>query len=315
MPPGRRPCASGRCGRTSSRSRRCSRAARVIRTGLPGAQDLGRLRPHRAARRLGGNARGDHGADAAPLRDPGACGRRPRLVPVTGGRLPHRGRCRRRGRRRAPARAGRRDEHPRDQHVLGDVLSGAAEPVPGVGRAPRARSTAISSSSSSSRRRKELSRSSTSATPTLALACGRPATTPHTPGRSSGPGLRHCSTDVCVPLGELPAAVTLARAAADRLGLRAGDPRSRRRRQLPRRRDPRPRRCRRDRAAGTSFRGSSSRTPSPVGARAPASTASASASSRPSSSSTRDLLPLYRGIKQLFDPHGMMNPGKVIAAP
>jgi D-lactate dehydrogenase (cytochrome) len=28
-----------------------------------------------------------------------------------------------------------------------------------------------------------------------------------------------------------------------------------------------------------------------------------------------DLLPLYRGIKQLFDPQGIMNPGKVIAAP
>src|SRR5262249_45314140 len=36
------------------------------------------------------------------------------------------------------------------------------------------------------------------------------------------PGLRHCSTDVCVPLSELPAAVGTARAAVDRLGLRAG---------------------------------------------------------------------------------------------
>src|SRR5262249_47036334 len=36
------------------------------------------------------------------------------------------------------------------------------------------------------------------------------------------PGLRHCSTDVCVPLSELPAAVTFAREVADRLGLRAG---------------------------------------------------------------------------------------------
>jgi D-lactate dehydrogenase (cytochrome) len=28
-----------------------------------------------------------------------------------------------------------------------------------------------------------------------------------------------------------------------------------------------------------------------------------------------DLLDLYRGIKQLFDPHGIMNPGKVVPAP
>jgi D-lactate dehydrogenase (cytochrome) len=27
-----------------------------------------------------------------------------------------------------------------------------------------------------------------------------------------------------------------------------------------------------------------------------------------------DLLPLYRGIKALFDPHGIMNPGKVLRA-
>jgi D-lactate dehydrogenase (cytochrome) len=27
-----------------------------------------------------------------------------------------------------------------------------------------------------------------------------------------------------------------------------------------------------------------------------------------------DLLPLYRGIKQLFDPNGIMNPGKILPA-
>ena len=27
-----------------------------------------------------------------------------------------------------------------------------------------------------------------------------------------------------------------------------------------------------------------------------------------------DLLPYYRGIKQLFDPNGIMNPGKVVAS-
>jgi D-lactate dehydrogenase (cytochrome) len=36
------------------------------------------------------------------------------------------------------------------------------------------------------------------------------------------PGMRHCSTDVCVPLSELPASIALARETCDRLGLRAG---------------------------------------------------------------------------------------------
>ena len=48
--------------------------------GLAGAEDLGRLRPHGAARRLGGHARRDHRADGAALRHPrgrrGRCGSR-----------------------------------------------------------------------------------------------------------------------------------------------------------------------------------------------------------------------------------------------
>ena len=42
----------------------------------------------------------------------------------------------------------------------------------------------------------------------------------------------------------------------------------------------------------------------------PASTASAQARSSCSSASTADLLPLYAGIKRLFDPNGIMNPGQ-----
>ena len=36
------------------------------------------------------------------------------------------------------------------------------------------------------------------------------------------PGTKHCSTDVCVPVSELAAAIAVSRAEVDRLGLRAG---------------------------------------------------------------------------------------------
>jgi D-lactate dehydrogenase (cytochrome) len=128
------------------------------------------------------------------------------------------------------------------------------------------------------------------------------------------PGLRHCSTDVCVPLAELPAAVSSAREAVDRLGLRAGilghvgdgnfhvgvtldadDP---------------------DEVAAwhelsrlvvddALARGGTCTGEHGIGA----GKLDALALEHP------DLLPLYRGIKQLFDPNGIMNPGKVLAAP
>ena len=128
------------------------------------------------------------------------------------------------------------------------------------------------------------------------------------------PGSKHCATDVCVPLAELPAAVGVARAAADRLGLRAGilghvgdgnfhvgvtlDPN-----------DP-------SEVAGwhelsrvviedAIGRGGTCTGEHGIGLGKLA----ALELEHP------DLLPLYRGIKQLFDPRGIMNPGKVIASP
>jgi D-lactate dehydrogenase (cytochrome) len=128
------------------------------------------------------------------------------------------------------------------------------------------------------------------------------------------PGLKHCSTDVCVPLAELPAAVTFARATADRLGLRAGilghvgdgnfhvgvmlDPD--------------------DAVEVAGWHELSHDVVEDALARGGTSTGEhgiglgkvhALELEHP------DLLPLYRGIKQLFDPQGIMNPGKVIAAP
>lgn len=125
------------------------------------------------------------------------------------------------------------------------------------------------------------------------------------------PGSRHCSTDVCVPLAELPAAVGFARATADRLALRAGilghvgdgnfhvgvtlDPN-----------DP-------EEVAGwhelshavvedALARGGTCTGEHGIGL----GKLDALELEHP------DLLPLYRGIKRLFDPHGIMNPGKVV---
>ncbi len=126
------------------------------------------------------------------------------------------------------------------------------------------------------------------------------------------PGSRHCSTDVCVPLAELPAAVTFARANADRLGLRAGilghvgdgnfhvgvtlDPD-----------DP-------TEVAGwhelsrlvvddAIARGGTCTGEHGIGL----------GKVRALELEHPDLMPYYRGIKQLFDPNGIMNPGKVVA--
>ena len=60
--------------------------------GHPRGEDLGRLRPHRPARRLGGHARRDHRGDRAAPRDPGARGRAAYLVPRRRERRPDRGR-------------------------------------------------------------------------------------------------------------------------------------------------------------------------------------------------------------------------------
>jgi len=128
------------------------------------------------------------------------------------------------------------------------------------------------------------------------------------------PGTRHSTTDVCVPLSELPASVAVARATVDRLGLRAGivghvgdgnyhvgvtlDP------------------DKEDEvAAWHEFsrvlvedalgRGGTCTGEHGIGMGKTA----ALALEHP------DLLPLYRGVKELFDPNGIMNPGKILSDP
>ncbi len=127
------------------------------------------------------------------------------------------------------------------------------------------------------------------------------------------PGLKHCSTDVCVPLAELPAAVTFARATADRLGLRAGI--------LGHVGD------------GNFHVGVTLDPDDPVevaGWHELSHVVVEDALARRGTCTGEhgiglgkvlalelehpDLLPLYRGIKDLFDPHGIMNPGKVLRA-
>jgi D-lactate dehydrogenase (cytochrome) len=128
------------------------------------------------------------------------------------------------------------------------------------------------------------------------------------------PGRRQRATDVCVPLSELAGAVTLARAEVDRRGLvggilgHAGDGNVHLALQI----DPddpaevaasdelvevlvadalaRGGTCTGEHGIGLGKLGALER-------------------------EHGDLLPLMRGIKDLFDPHGIMNPGKVLRAP
>jgi len=126
------------------------------------------------------------------------------------------------------------------------------------------------------------------------------------------PDTRHVTTDVCVPLAELPAAVTFAGEAAGRLQLRAGivghvgdgnfhvgvtlDPD--------------------DEGEIAAWREFSRLVVEDALSRGGTCTGEhgigigkihALELEHP------DLLPLYRGVKDLFDPHGIMNPGKVLA--
>ena len=125
------------------------------------------------------------------------------------------------------------------------------------------------------------------------------------------PGLRHCSTDVCVPLSELPAAVGEAHALVERLGLRAGilghvgdgnfhvgvtvddtDPAEvaawhELSRLVVKDALARGGTCTGEHGIGLGKR-------------------EALELEHP------DLLPIYRAIKELFDPNGIMNPGKVL---
>jgi D-lactate dehydrogenase (cytochrome) len=125
------------------------------------------------------------------------------------------------------------------------------------------------------------------------------------------PGLQHASTDTCVPLAELPGAVARARREVDRLELRAGilghvgdgnfhvgvtldqnDPE-----QVARWHELTEILVEDALARGGTCTGEHGIGIGKIGAL---------------EREHPDLLPLYRGIKNLFDPHGIMNPGKVI---
>jgi D-lactate dehydrogenase (cytochrome) len=125
------------------------------------------------------------------------------------------------------------------------------------------------------------------------------------------PGKRHRSTDICVPLSELAGAVSFARREVERRGLTAGlvghagdgnvhvglmvDPE-----------DPEEVRSSDELlellVADALARGGTCTGEHGIGL------GKIDALER----EHRDLLPLMRGIKQLFDPHGIMNPGKVL---
>ena len=206
--------------------------------GLARAQDVGRLRPDRAARRLRRDARRDHGADAAPLRDPGARRCRSCLVPDARGRVPDSGRLGgRRSGRATRSSSSTRSTCRRSTSTRAPTIRrcrACSWRLPGR----EGRSTATSSSSSSSQRRKARSRLSTSATRTARAALG-------------------CATQrrvfMVAALAGLPALLHRRLRAAcgasgggdlrprDRRPARAPrrDPRPRRRRQLPRRRHAR----------------------------------------------------------------------------
>jgi D-lactate dehydrogenase (cytochrome) len=126
------------------------------------------------------------------------------------------------------------------------------------------------------------------------------------------PGRRHRSTDVCVPLSELAGAVSFARAELDRRGLVAGivghagdgnvhlslmvDPD-----------DPEELRASDELVdalvTDALARGGTCTGEHGIGA----------GKIRALEREHGDLLPLMRGVKQVFDPHGIMNPGKVLA--
>ena len=125
------------------------------------------------------------------------------------------------------------------------------------------------------------------------------------------PGMRHCSTDTCVPVSQLAGAVALAQAELERLGLRGGilghvgdgnfhvgvtlDPDDAE--EVSRWHQLSDALVRDALARGGTCTGEHGIGLGKVGALA---------------LEHPDLLPLYRGVKGVFDPHGIMNPGKVV---
>ena len=177
---------------------------RVIRTGSRAREDLGRLRPDRPARRLGGDAGRDHRGHRPAPRDPGArrsrcasrsptsrrrAAPRPRIVAAGLGR--HADRAARRVVDRGGQRLLRDSSYP-EAPCLFVEAAGSEELVEADLELVRDR-----------RRRRARRRSSTSATPTRARGSGRRGTTPPTRRRRASPGTKERATDVCVPLSEL----------------------------------------------------------------------------------------------------------------
>ena len=95
-------------------------------------------------------------------------------------------------------------------------------------------------------------------------------------------------------------------------GPRRRHPRTCRRRQPPHQPPTRPRTIRRRRTARTSSSGEWSTTPSPAAARAPGEHGVGIGKIGALQQEHGDLIPLMAGIKQVFDPLGIMNPGKVL---
>ena len=265
------------------------------RVGLPSA---------RAPRRLGGDARDRHRADAR-ARGP-ARGAAPGRLP-----LPRRDRPRR-ARRPTLIRFG---VDVAAIEFLDARTVAAIEPL----RAPRARrgadacwSRCTAARPASTRRgaRPRTSCAARAATP-LVLPDGRDAWSIREHATraiaAQRPDAATVRADLAIPIGALPALVERCEALAAERGARRPPLRARRHRH-PARARPRRRRRARRRPRRRATRSSTPRSRS--AARARASTAWASATARYAAREHGAALALMQGVKALFDPHGILNPGQ-----
>ena len=282
----------------------------VIRAGERSAEDVRRLRPRRPPHRLRGHARRDHRADAAPPRDPRARGRAPDRLPRRRRRRARRCRDRRRRCRGDPRRADRRLDGVRDQRPR------RHRPPTGAHALRRGRRSEQSVASDL-----ELVRAVATEEGAEDVVAERDPTARarlwaarHAAAHAAAaaaPGKRPRATDVCVPLSELAATVSLARAEVDRRGLVAGilghagdgnvhvalhvDP------------DDAAELAEADELVDVLITDALARGGTCTGEHG-IGLGKRDALER----EHPDLLPLMRGIKELFDPHGIMNPGKVL---
>ena len=205
--------------RTRPRGRASERAGDPHRQ--PRREDLGRLRPDGAARRLGGHARRDHGGDAPPARDPRARRRAADLLPGRRERLSQRGGHRRGGGGVsrielldawcvAAVNAFSETTYPEGPCLFVEA-SGSAELVEADLELVQAVSRDEGATEAVHERdpdaRSRLWRARHDVAHALAARF---------------PGTKERTTDVCVPLTELAGAVRFARTEIERLGLEAG---------------------------------------------------------------------------------------------